>query len=123
MYKRKRPIPGFARISQTDKNSEKRVSMKPQGSDARPQPTSHSDGKGGAYVVLDTPVVDEKGKVIGTEPRRYALLKSGRNLVVEEEGPPPTQQDKDDLHKFLHMAKVERFAFFSSPLSTFSSPF
>ena len=86
--------------------------MKPQGSDARPQPTSHSDGKGGAYVVLDTPVVDEKGKVIGTEPRRYALLKSGRNLVVEEEGPPPTQQDKDDLHKFLHMAKVSYPFFF-----------
>ena len=71
---------------------------------------AHADGHG-SYVMLDTPVVDEKGNVVGTEPRRYNLLRCGRNLIVEEEGSSivPTQKDKEDLHKFLHLAK-------SSPL-------
>ncbi len=84
--------------------------------------------------------MDDKGHVVGTEPRKFVLALQGRNLEVEEfGGPPPTQQanttkkkkafskknvllfmfywfvcqDKQDVAKFVHLAK-------SSPLEAAS---
>ncbi len=63
---------------------------------------ANSDGSNS--IVLQTPVVDDKGRVVGTEARTFTFLKQGRNLeVAEEGGPTPTVADKQDVQLFVKM--------------------
>ncbi len=56
---------------------------------------------GSSFVVLQTPVVDDKGQVVGTEARTFTFLKQGRNLEVAEEGLQLLAQDTDEVRRFI----------------------
>lgn len=58
---------------------------------------------------LQTPVVNDKGEVVGTEDRVFFIIEKGRNLIVKEEAPEPTKEDREDCSKFLAEIKKDPF--------------